>query len=63
MEAMKNVQELTSRIAKLNPAEQAVVEKLVRKLETASVKSRPALDQVVDEFEREHPELLRLLAQ
>jgi exonuclease VII small subunit len=60
---MQKLQQLTTRIAKLNPAQQAIVEKLVQKLESASAKSALTLDQAIDEFEREHPELLRLLAQ
>lgn len=61
---MQNIQELTHRIAKLDPGKQAMVEKLVEKLEAAPSLQPPiTLDQVIDEFEREHPELLRLLAQ
>ncbi len=59
---MQKLQHLTSRIAKLTPAQQAIVETLVEKLESPS-ESKLTLDQVIDEFEREHPELLRLLAQ
>ena len=40
-----------------------IVEKLVQKLESRSSQSELTLDQVVDEFERENPELLDLLAQ
>ncbi len=40
-----------------------MVEKLVEKLEAGASPSTLTLDQVIDEFEREHPELLRLLAQ
>lgn len=57
------LQQLTSRISKLNSAQQAIVEKLVTKLESARAKSTLTLDQAIDEFEREHPELLQLLAQ
>ena len=60
---MQKIQELTNRIAKLNPAKQAIVEKLVEKLESDSSQPKMTLDQIIDEFEREHPELLRLLAQ
>ena len=60
---MQKIQELTNRIAKLNPAKQAIVEKFIEKLESGSSEPRMTLDQVVDEFERERPELLRLLAQ
>lgn len=60
---MENFQQLTNRIAKLNETQQAIVEKLVQKLESTSTPHRLTLEQVVDEFEREHPELLRLLAQ
>jgi hypothetical protein len=63
MELMRNLEELTGRIAKLNPAQLEVVEKLVQKLESGASHSALTLDQAVDEFEREHPELLRLLAQ
>ncbi|MDQ2711386.1 MAG: hypothetical protein M3Y24_03975 [Acidobacteriota bacterium] len=61
--AVQNIQQLTERIAKLSPAQQQIVEKLVQKLETAPTESKLTLDQAIDEFEREHPELLRLLAQ
>jgi hypothetical protein len=60
---VENAQELTERIAKLGPQQRAIVEKLVQKLESRSPQSGLTLDEVVDEFEREHPELLRLLAQ
>ena len=61
---MQNLEQLTNRIAKLDPAKQSIVEKLVEKLEAAtSPQPYMTLDQVIDEFEREHPELLRLLAQ
>jgi hypothetical protein len=60
---MDNIKELTNRIAKLNPAAQAFVEKVVGKLESGSLGPDMTLDRVIDEFEREHPELLRLLAQ
>ena len=60
---MQNPQQLTSRIAKLNPAQQAIVEKLIEKLESTPARSTLTLDQAIDEFEREHPELLQLLAQ
>lgn len=60
---VQNARELTERIAKLGPRQQAIVEKLVQKLESRSPQSGLTLDEVVDEFEREHPELLRLLAQ
>ncbi len=60
---MQTLQQLTSRIAKLNPVQQAIVEKLVTRLESARAKPTLTLDQAIDEFEREHPELLRLLAQ
>ncbi len=59
---MQNIQELTNRIARLNPAEQAVVAKLVEKLESPA-QPKMTLEQFIDEFEREHPELLHLLAQ
>lgn len=57
------IQELTERIAKLSPPQQAVVEQLVQKLEARSLQPEMTLDEAVDEFEREHPELLHLLAQ
>jgi hypothetical protein len=60
---VQNAQELTERIAKLGPQQRAIVEKLVQRLESRSPQSGLTLDEVVDEFEREHPELLRLLAQ
>jgi hypothetical protein len=60
---VQNAQELTERIAKLGPQQRAIVEKLVQKLESRSPQSGLTFDEVVDEFEREHPELLRLLAQ
>ncbi len=60
---MQNLDRLTDRIARLNPSQQAVVEKLIDKLECSPSRVELTLDQVIDEFEREHPELLRLLAQ
>jgi len=60
---MRSLEQLTGRIAKLNPAQLEVVEKLLEKLESASSSQDLTLDQAVDEFEREHPELLHLLAQ
>lgn len=60
---MNKAQELTNRIAKLPAPQQAIVEKLVRKLESRPPRPGLTLDQAIDEFEREHPELLHLLAQ
>ena len=60
---MQKIDSLANRIAKLDPAKQAMVEKLVEKLESSPLQLQMTLDQVIDEFEREHPELLRLLAQ
>jgi len=60
---VQKIQELTNRIARLNPAQQAMVEKFVEKLESGSLRPKMTLDQAIDEFELEHPELLRLLAQ
>jgi hypothetical protein len=59
----QDVQQLASRIAKLSSAQQGTVEKFVQKLESSSASRQLTVDQVIDEFEREHPELLRLLAQ
>ncbi len=61
--AVQKAQELTDRIAKLSPPQQAIVEKLVQKLESRSLEPGMTLEEAIDEFEREHPELLRLLAQ
>jgi len=60
---MPNIEDSTNRIAQLDPARQAVVERLVQRLESAAPKAKMTLDEIVDEFEREHPELLHLLAQ
>jgi len=60
---MEKLQQLATRIANLNPAQQALIEQLVHKLESNRAKPALTLDEAVDEFEREHPELLRLLAQ
>ena len=60
---MQNLEQITGRIAKLNPAQLEVVEELLEKLESAASSGDLTLDQAVDEFEREHPELLHLLAQ
>ena len=60
---MEKIDQLANRIAKLNPTKQAIIEKLLDKLESAPSKASLTLDQAIDEFEREHPELLRLLAQ
>jgi hypothetical protein len=60
---VQKIDSLANRIAKLDPAKQAMVEKLVEKLESSPLQLQMTLDQVIDEFEREHPELLRLLAQ
>ena len=60
---MEKVDQLAIRIAKLNSAQQAIIETLLEKLESAPTGPSLNLDQAIDEFEREHPELLRLLAQ
>jgi hypothetical protein len=60
---VQKIQPLTNRIAKLDPAKQAVVEKVVERLESRPLEPQMSLEQVIDEFEREHPELLPLLAQ
>ena len=60
---MEKIQQLTNRIAKLNPAQQVMVEKFIERLESAPSQTTLTLDQIINEFEREHPELLRLLAQ
>jgi hypothetical protein len=59
---MQRLQQLGDRIARLSPAQQAIVEQLVQKLESVPQIHSLTLDQAIDEFEREHPELLRLLA-
>ena len=56
---MIDPQQLVNRISKLSPQKREAVEKLVEKLEKPSL----TLEQAVTEFERQHPELLRLLAQ
>lgn len=60
---MQNLQQLTNRIAKLNEVQQEILAKFVDKLESVPVRRPITLDQIIDEFEREHPELLHLLAQ
>ena len=60
---MQNLEQLTNRLAKLNPIQQEIVAKLIERLESTGVKPSLTLDEAVDEFEHEHPELLRLLAQ
>ena len=60
---MQNFEQLANRLARLDPAQQEVVAELIEKLEAVTVRSPMTLDEAVDEFEREHPELLRLLAQ
>jgi hypothetical protein len=59
---VRKAEEPTERIAKLSPPQQALAEQLVRKLETCSFRPTMTLDQVIDEFEREHREVLQLLA-
>jgi O-methyltransferase involved in polyketide biosynthesis len=56
---MQDIQQLVSRIAKLTPAQQAIVDEFVKSLE-----KHPELNvrEAMDEFKREHGELLRLLA-
>jgi hypothetical protein len=61
---MQVIKDLTTRIARLSPAQQEIVGKFVEKLEGAGQDaSVMTLDQAIDEFELEHPELLCLLAQ
>ena len=60
---MKNLEQISRRIARLSPAQQMLIEQFVEKLETVPDQSEITLDQAIDEFEREHPELLHLLAQ
>ena len=60
---MQNFEQLANRLARLDPAQQEVVAELIEKLEAVTVRSPMTLDEAVDEFERAHPELLRLLAQ
>jgi hypothetical protein len=60
---VEKIEHLTDRIAKLNPAKQVIVERFIEKLESSPSHSQMTLDQVIDEFEHEHPELLHLLAQ
>jgi hypothetical protein len=57
-----STQELLNLIAALSPEQQAVVEKFVRILKE---EPQPAMNfrAALDEFVRQHPELLRLLAQ
>jgi hypothetical protein len=53
---------LTTLIAALSPAQQAIVEEFVKSLQGTN---RPSITfrEALDEFKRKHPELLRLLAQ
>lgn len=60
---MQTAEQLTNRIARLDRAYQEIIEDLVQKLESLSSATQLTLEQAVDEFEQEHPELLRLLAQ
>jgi hypothetical protein len=60
---MQTAEQLTHRIAKLDRAYQEIVEDLVNKLESISRVPQLSLEEAVDEFEQEHPELLHLLAQ
>jgi hypothetical protein len=55
-------QELLKLISALSPEQQAAVEKFVLMLKSDS-KSTADFRTALDEFTREHPELLRLLAQ
>lgn len=60
---MQTAEQLTHRIAKLDRAYQEIIEDLLEKLESISSAPQLTLDQAIDEFEQEHPELLHLLAQ
>lgn len=60
---MQSIEQLVNRLSKLDPAQQELVAELIEKLESVGKKPVMTLDEVIDEFEREHPELLRLLAQ
>jgi hypothetical protein len=60
---MQTAEQLTHRIAKLDRAYQEIIADLVEKLESISSAPQLTLDQAIDEFEQEHPELLHLLAQ
>lgn len=59
---MQNPQDLTQQILQLSPEQRAVVEEFVNTL-LKDAQPRPAFREALDRFKREHPELLRLLAQ
>ncbi|HZQ55438.1 MAG TPA: hypothetical protein VFB14_24785 [Bryobacteraceae bacterium] len=59
---MQNAQNLTQQILRLSPEQRAVVEEFVNTL-LKDAKPRPTFREALDRFKREHPELLRLLAQ
>lgn len=58
-------QDLATLIAKLSPEERAAVEEFIHFLQDNKKKPKPAMtfQSALDSFVREHPELLRRLAQ
>jgi len=59
---MQTAQNLTQQILQLSADQRAVVEEFVKTL-LRDAKARPTFREALDRFKREHPELLRLLAQ
>ncbi len=59
---MKKSQNLTEQILSLSPEQQTVVQEFVNTL-LKNPLPKPTFREALDRFKREHPELLRLLAQ
>lgn len=59
---MPDPQSLTQQILQLSPEQRSLVEEFVRTL-LKETNTRPTFREALDRFKREHPELLRLLAQ
>ena len=59
---MQDPQNLTRQILRLSPEQRAAVEEFVNTL-LRDTKPLPTFREALDRFKREHPELLRLLAQ
>ena len=59
---MQIPQDLTQQILSLSPEQRAIVEEFVNTL-LRDREPRPTFREALDRFKRDHPELLRLLAQ
>jgi hypothetical protein len=59
---MHSQQDLTQRILSLSPEQRLVVNEFIDTM-LKLPNSRPTFREALDRFKREHPELLRLLAQ